>query len=114
MKYNWTCTDCNQYQYARQVNDDTWEFIQAWNPKRLRRNALEFCKKLDVTETVALLPEFYYDELSLSDYTKEELWDDVAAYYSRAEFEDMYNGTGQWNSESGKAIILECVFEQSL
>jgi hypothetical protein len=99
---NWTCTDVDNQQYGRKINDNTFEFKE-WDK--------EYNHLFDTTEEkIDLFDNSTYwiqDTIDISDYSDEDINDFIDPYYNS--IEDIIEIYGK---EDANWIIAECIFEQ--
>ena len=108
---DWITTDPDNLQFMRKLGEDLYEF------KEFERNMFnEQFRKL--TAGTLNIKHYYGNDfwireaIDLKQYTKEQAFNHVSAYYSESEFNAMWNQTGDW-IDTGRAIIAECIFEQT-
>lgn len=89
MKAQWICTDLDNEQYGRQVDDRTFEFKE-------KNRGLD-----DYRED-----EFIEITVNLDHYTYREIEEHISPYYNSIEqLKSIYDDNSDW-------IIAECIFEQ--
>ncbi len=89
MENNWICTDPDNEQYALEVSEKVFRFKE----KNRFNGAYE-----DPNEIIE-------ETINLEDYTEDQMFNHVSAYYDYDEFKEMLD-----NKEY--LIIAECIFEQ--
>jgi len=104
-RMDWKCTDPDNYQYCRMVNDTTFEYIQ------LRNEA--FKNECDSLDPQMILPhlsdktkpsDWYQSETDVTDYTEEEINEYLSAYGGILD--------GTTDEVSRNQLIAEVIFEQ--
>ena len=92
----WVMTDPDTYQFARKVNNTTWEYYQLANeeiiklleeviynnqsidPKPLKDRVLNYINNYDSFKTTS--DDWYCGEIDLDDYDEDEICDYLSAY----------------------------------
>lgn len=96
---SWTCTDPDQYQFCRKVNDTTFEYIQL---KPYHYDKLDGIKPgddvLDFLSGKTLKKHWYHDVIDVNDLDADEIKEVLAPYGMPKEYID-------------NQIIAECYFE---
>lgn len=101
----WECTDIDQMQFCRKINDHVFEYIQLKDADGdfayyKNKNALDY---LNGITTAA---EWYQDIIDITDYSDDEIKEYLSAYGGIL---DNVNDDVQRNQ-----IIAECIFEQDV
>jgi hypothetical protein len=105
----WFCTDPNNLQYSRLINEHSWEFKE-FNRHQFQdefedASDLFFDGKLEDRVKLFNTPNYWIQlEVDLKNYSNEEMWGHCSSYYDREEFKSLL--------ESDPEIIAECIFEQ--
>ena len=101
----WSCTDADQCQFCRKVNDTTFEYIQL-KTEDLKRfvDSFQLNNKhlLEVLNDRTRIADWYQDEINVEDYDAEEIGDYVSSYGEILE--------GSEGAERNQ-LIAECIFE---
>ena len=106
----WVCTDPDEGQFCRKVNDTTFEYIQL-KTDDLRAFVGSFGLNnkhlLEVLNDKTNITDWYQDEIDINDYDADKLGEYAAAYGG-----DEYLG----NSEGAERnqLLAECIFEQDI
>lgn len=92
----WEMTDPDTYQFARKVNNTTWEYYQLANeeiiklleeviynnqsidPTPLKDRVLNYINNRSIFKTTS--DDWYYGEIDLDDYDEDEICDCLSAY----------------------------------
>ena len=92
----WVMTDPDTYQFARKVNETTWEYCQLANeeiiklleeviynnqsidPTPLKDRVLNYINNYDSFKTTS--DDWYFGEIDLDDYGEDEICDYLSAY----------------------------------
>lgn len=99
----WVKTDPDNHQYGRRIDSLTYEFKE-WDRISYDENfKLNGHSKADLFND----PEYWItDKVSLADYTEEQIYNHISAYYENVgEVREIYGEDANW-------IIAECIFEQ--
>lgn len=101
----WECTDVDQMQFCRKINDHVFEYIQL---KDVDGNSAYFKNKnaLDYLNGITTADEWYQDIIDITDYSDDEIKEYLSAYGGIL---DNVNDDVQRNQ-----IIAECIFEQDV
>ena len=101
----WECTDVDQMQFCRKINDHVFEYIQL---KDVDGNSAYFKNKnaLDYLKGITTADEWYQDIIDITDYSDDEIKEYLSAYGGIL---DNVNDDVQRNQ-----IIAECIFEQDV
>ena len=101
----WECTDVDQMQFCRKINDHVFEYIQL---KDVDGNSAYFKNKnaLDYLNGITTADEWYQDIIDITDYSDDEIKEYLSAYGGIL---DNVNDEVDRNQ-----IIAECIFEQDV
>ncbi len=101
----WKCTDIDQMQFCRKINDHLFEYIQL---KDTDGDSDYFKNKnaLDYLNGITTPNEWYQDIIDITDYSDDEIKEYLSAYGGIL---DNVNDDVQRNQ-----IIAECIFEQDV
>lgn len=101
----WECTDVDQMQFCRKINDHVFEYIQL---KDVDGDSDYFKNKnaLDYLNGITTADEWYQDIIDIADYSDDEIKEYLSAYGGIL---DNVNDDVQRNQ-----IIAECIFEQDV
>ena len=101
----WECTDVDQMQFCRKINDHVFEYIQL---KDVDGNSAYFKNKnaLDYLNGITTADEWYQDIIDITDSRDDEIKEHLSAYGGIL---DNVNDDVQRNQ-----IIAECIFEQDV
>ena len=101
----WECTDIDQMQFCRKINDHVFEYIQL---KDADGGSVYFKNKnaLDYLNGITTADEWYQDIIDIADYSDDEIKEYLSAYGGIL---DNINDGVQRNQ-----IIAECIFEQDV
>jgi len=101
----WECTDIDQMQFCRKINDHVFEYIQL---KDADDDFAYFKNKnvLDYLNGITTADEWYQDIIDITDYSDDEIKEYLSAYGGIL---DNVNDDVQRNQ-----IIAECIFEQDV
>lgn len=101
----WSCTDADQCQFCRKVNDTTFEYIQL-KTEDLKRfvDSFQLNNKhlLEVLNDRTNVSDWYQDEIDVNDYDADEIGEYVSPYGEILE--------GSEGAERNQ-LIAECIFE---
>lgn len=100
----WECTDVDQMQFCRKVNDHVFEYIQLKDA-----DVFDYYKNknaLDYLNGITSPNEWYQDIIDITDYSDDEVKEYLSAYGGIL---DNVNDDVQRNQ-----IIAECIFEQDV
>lgn len=101
----WVCTDEDQCQFCRKVNDTTFEYIQL-KTEDLKRfvDSFQLNNKhlLEVLNDRTRIADWYQDEINVEDYDADEIGEYVSPYGEILE--------GSEGAERNQ-LIAECIFE---
>ena len=101
----WVCTDADECQFCRKVNDTTFEYIQL-KTEDLKRfvDSFKLNNKhlLEVLNDRTHVSDWYQDEINVEDYDADEIGDYVSPYGEILE--------GSEGAERNQ-LIAECIFE---
>lgn len=101
----WICTDADQCQFCRKVNDTTFEYIQL-KTEDLKRfvDSFQLNNKhlLEVLNDRTHIADWYQDEINVEDYDADEIGEYVSPYGEILE--------GSEGAERNQ-LIAECIFE---
>ncbi len=101
----WSCTDADQCQFCRKVNDTTFEYIQL-KTEDLKRfvDSFKLNNKhlLEVLNDRTRIADWYQDEINVEDYDADEIGEYVSPYGGILE--------GSEGAERNQ-LIAECIFE---
>lgn len=96
---DWHCTDPDNVQFCRKVNDTTFQYIQYKRPETLPHNKFA----LEVLNNKTLLGDWWEDTIDVTDYDESEINDVLSAYGGILD-----NVT---NEVDRNQLIAECIFE---
>lgn len=102
----WECTDVDQMQFCRKINDHVFEYIQLkdvdgdYSVYFKNKNALDYLNGITTAD------EWYQDIIDIADYSDDEIKEYLSAYGGIL---DNVNDDVQRNQ-----IIAECIFEQDV
>lgn len=101
----WECTDIDQMQFCRKINDHVFEYIQLKDADGdfayyKNKNALDYLNGITTAD------EWYQDIIDITDYSDDEIKEYLSAYGGIL---DNVNDDVQRNQ-----IIAECIFEQDV
>lgn len=101
----WECTDVDQMQFCRKINDHVFEYIQLKDADGdfgyyKNKNALGYLNGITTAN------EWYQDIIDITDYSNDEIKEYLSAYGGIL---DNVNDDVQRNQ-----IIAECIFEQDV
>lgn len=102
----WECTDVDQMQFCRKINDHVFEYIQLkdvdgdYSVYFKNKNALDYLNGITTAD------EWYQDIIDITDYSDDEIKEYLSAYGGIL---DNVNDDIQRNQ-----IIAECIFEQDV
>ena len=101
----WQCTDVDQMQFCRKINDHVFEYVQL---KDVDGGSAYFKNKnaLDYLNGITTADEWYQDIIDITDYSDDEIKEYLSAYGGIL---DNVNDDVQRNQ-----IIAECIFEQDV
>ena len=101
----WVCTDADQCQFCRKVNDTTFEYIQL-KTEDLKRfvDSFQLNNKhlLEVLNDRTHIADWYQNEIDVNDYDADEIGEYVSPYGEILE--------GSEGAERNQ-LIAECIFE---
>jgi len=105
----WICTDPDENQFCRKVNDTTFEYIQLKNDG-LRKfvNSFHLNNKhlLSVLNDKTKITDWYQDEIDVTDYDSDEIGEYLSPYGGILD-----NVTDEVDRNQ---LIAECIFETDL
>ena len=101
----WVCTDADQCQFCRKVNDTTFEYIQL-KTEDLKHfvDSFQLSNKhlLEALNDRTHIADWYQDEINVEDYDADEIGEYVSPYGEILE--------GSEGAERNQ-LIAECIFE---
>ena len=101
----WVCTDADQCQFCRKVNDTTFEYIQLKGDSLKKFvDIFQLNNKylLEVLNDRTHIADWYQDEINVEDYDADEIGEYVLPYGEILE--------GSEGAERNQ-LIAECIFE---
>jgi hypothetical protein len=98
----WTCTDPDQGQFCRKVNETTFEYIQIKDMEGKEHSK----KLLDTLNDKTTIKDWYQDEIDVNDYDCDEIGEYVSAYGGILD-----NVTDE---QTRNQLTAECIFETDL
>jgi hypothetical protein len=98
----WTCTDPDQGQFCRKVNETTFEYIQIKDMEGKEHSK----KLLDTLNDKTTIKDWYQDEIDVNDYDSDEIGEYVSAYGGILD-----NVTDE---QTRNQLTAECIFETDL
>lgn len=103
----WTCTDPDEFQYCRVINDHEFEYIQLKNKDfRNECESLEPRMILGYLDERTTINDWYQAEIDVNDYDADELGEYVAPYGGILDGVD--------NEQDRNQLMAECIFETDL
>ena len=101
----WVCTDADECQFCRKVNDTTFEYIQL-KAEDLKRfvDSFQLNNKhlLEVLNDRTNVADWYQDEINVEDYDADEIGEYISPYGGILEGSD---------GAERNQLIAECIFE---
>lgn len=97
----WECTDPDQGQFCRKINDTTFEYIQIKDMEN-KEHSKHLLETLNDKTTIK---DWYQDEIDVNDYDSDEIGEYVSPY------------GGILDGSEGAVrnqLIAECIFETDL
>ena len=104
----WVCTDPDEGQFCRKVNDTTFEYIQLKTEKLksfLHAFMLGGKNLLTTLNNRTFVTDWYQDEICVDDYDADEIGEYVSPYG-----EILDGSEGAYRNQ----LIAECIFETDL
>lgn len=102
----WECTDIDQMQFCRKINDHVFEYIQLKDADGDYSLYFKNKNALDYLNGITTADEWYQDIIDITDYSDDEIKEYLSAYGGIL---DNVNDDVQRNQ-----IIAECIFEQDV
>lgn len=102
----WECTDVDQMQFCRKINDHVFEYIQLKDVDGDYSVYFKNKNALDYLNGITSPNEWYQDIIDITDYSDDEIKEYLSAYGGIL---DNVNDDVQRNQ-----IIAECIFEQDV
>lgn len=102
----WECTDVDQMQFCRKINDHEFEYIQLKDVDGDYSVYFKNKSALDYLNGITTADEWYQDIIDITDYSDDEIKEYLSAYGGIL---DNVNDDVQRNQ-----IIAECIFEQDV
>lgn len=102
----WECTDVDQMQFCRKINDHVFEYIQLKDVDGDYSVYFKSKNALDYLNGITTADEWYQDIIDITDYSDDEIKEYLSAYGGIL---DNVNDDVQRNQ-----IIAECIFEQDV
>ena len=102
----WECTDVDQMQFCRKINDHVFEYIQLKDVDGDYSVYFKTKNALDYLNGITSPNEWYQDIIDITDYSDDEIKEYLSAYGGIL---DNVNDDIQRNQ-----IIAECIFEQDV
>ena len=103
----WICTDPNEFQFCRKVNDTTFEYIQL-KDKNLVEDSLCLGRQiLDYLNDKTKITDWYQDEICVNDYDADEIGEYISPYGGE---DFLRNSDGAVRNQ----LIAECIFETDI
>ena len=99
----WTCTDPDEGQFCRKVNETTFEYIQIKDMEGKEHSK----KLLDTLNDKTTIKDWYQDEIDVNDYDADELGEYLSPY-GGDEF------LGNTEGAERNQLTAECIFETDL
>ena len=99
----WTCTDPDEGQFCRKVNDTTFEYIQIKDMEGKEHSK----RLLEVLNDKTTIKDWYQDEIDVNDYDSGQIGSYVSAYGG-----DEFLGDSEGAERN--QLIVECIFETDL
>lgn len=88
MENSWICTDPDSHQYARRINEHTWEYRESDDEGNTYKG------EIDLWDYDVLSDSFWSDYMAPYGYTCEML--------------------SEWGDEERVQMMCECIFEQDM
>lgn len=103
----WICTDPDNMQFARQINETTWEYRQLKDDVELTCH--HYLYDIERFKDVWWCEKFMWDIaiINANDYTEQEQWEHVKHFYTSEEFLE-FRLQRDWQ------MVCECIFENNL
>lgn len=102
----WTCTDPNEFQYCRVINDHEFEYIQLKDKELIRDSLCVGRQALAYLDGETTPNDWYQCEIDVNDYDADELGEYVAPYGGILDGVD--------NEQYRNQLMAECIFETDL
>ena len=99
----WTCTDPDEGQFCRKVNDTIFEYIQIKDMEG-KEHSKHLLETLNDKTTIK---DWYQDEIDVNDYDSSQIGSYVSAYGG-----DEFLGDSEGTERN--QLIAECIFETYL
>ena len=95
----WTCTDPDECQFCRVIDETTFEFIQS-------KNRDKTCHSLADLNDNTTFRDWYEDTININDYDSDQLGEETKSFSGILD--------GVTNEQDRNQLIAECIFENSL
>ena len=103
----WVCTDVDEFQFCRKINDTTFEYIQL-KDKELVKDSLCLGRQiLEYLNDKTFLADWWEDEIDVSEYDADALGEYISPYGG----EDFI---AQSKGADRNQLYAECIFEQDV
>lgn len=99
----WMCTDEDNFQYCRKVNDTTFEYIQLKDLELIRDSLCTRLRALDYLNDETGVDDWYQDEIDVMRYDDETIREYLAP------FSGILDGVEDLIERN--QLIAECIFE---
>lgn len=115
IKFNpneWTCTDPDEWQFCRKIDETEYEYIQL-KDKELVRDSL-CCGKLglEYLNEKTTPSDWWQEEIDITDYTEDEKGDYIIeSYFAPYGYKETYK---DWSEEDRNQLLAECIFETDI
>lgn len=103
VREEWECTDNDEFQFCRKVNDTTFEYIQLKDKKLVEGSLCLGRQILDYLNDETHAKDWYQDEICVDDYDAEE----IAGYLSS--YDGILDGIDDVVLRN--QLVAECIFE---
>lgn len=100
----WQCTDEDNFQYCRKINDATFEYIQLKNLDLIEGSCCTRLRALDYLNDETSVSDWYQDEIDVTRYDAEKIAEYLAPY------SDILDGVD--DPVERNQLIAECIFEE--
>lgn len=100
----WQCTDEDNFQYCRKINDTTFEYIQLKNLDLIEGSCCTRLRALDYLNDETSVSDWYQDEIDVTRYDAEKIAEYLAPYSGILDGVD--------DPVERSKLIAECIFEE--
>ena len=102
----WICTDPDEFQYCRVINNHEFEYIQLKDKELIRDSLCIGRQALQYLDEETTINDWYQCEIDVTDYDSDEIGEYLSPYGDIIE--------GIEDERTRNQLIAECIFETDL